>query len=133
MAAAVAAVVPDIIIGANLSLFCCSACCCHSFFRCNRPGGHYCRVVKATVVCCCVVGLLLLLSAGVRWRMMATAVVAVVPVITIGVNLSFSAVRFVAVIVYFAAIDPVAATAGSCQPLLLLLPLLVPVLLLSPA
>ena len=61
-------------------------------------------------------------------RMMAPALVAVVPVITIGANLS--AFQFVAVIVSFAAIDPVAATAGSCRPLLLLL---VAVLLFSPA
>ena len=63
---------------------------------------------------------------------MAAAVVAVVPVITFGVNLS--AFQFVAVIVSFAAIDSVADIAGSCQPLLLLLlPMLVPLLLLLPA
>ena len=59
---------------------------------------------------------------------MAADVVAVVPVITI------SAVQFVAVKVSFAAVDPVAAIAGSCQLLLLLLlPMLVPLLLLLPS
>ena len=61
-------------------------------------------------------------------RIMAPAVVTVVPVISIGVNLS--AFQFVAVIVSFTAIGRVAATAGSCRPPLLLV---VAVLLLSPA